>query len=840
MRPRLAALSWLACALCALLALSPARAQQEVFAQSPWDREMAAGLAVDQEMTRTELLSGTSVCQVFTPTAARLERLDLVTKNRTDPTPGTLRLWRWQGSYAETLAGTPVWEDDLLFSGQDAPYLRTYFPRVDLEPGAQYLIECARPSEGFYVAGVQEDAYPDGFAITNGTQRPGWDMFFRSFGPGETAALEPRPLPPLSDLSPTPPGPPQPVTRQTYLDAVDRYVQNSRAGWEADPGRRASELLYYTGFLYRHAGQEQWADRVPAVLDAALAYLRAHEDYGGSPWYVIQAGWGILWYRGCPQWTAQVEATAREVMLTAARRLLATPEEGAMNRAMWDVAGARLVAELYPDAAEAADWRAFADRVWHHWADFDDTYEDSSHYNAVFLRFLLGHLMLTDQLDIFARPGMRAFMDRYRDLITPTGMMVGWGDSPGYGTDWGAFVAAFEAAAGVTGDGTYRWAAHQLLDGHRRNLLGEDPLQLHYEDMRSLPLAYLLADDTIAPVIPRLSSAVYTMAYPRFIPKAERAAEAGRYYVLEDRETPWKLVARDGQGRDAWWSLFGLLPLAGHGHADAPALLALCADGTLFLHDSSYFHKQWMDHNLLYGVRVSGGRLGELPHETELLDFEDTEAWCYAQIGWRDYDGWGLPLRREILLVRGLGWWVRDRTAVTEPAEWFLGPIWQVERIRARGANWFDIDYPVPMSFLWPSANGDGHLLVAFTPRAGATVDFADMSHRIQEGKPYYSSAPWTVYQCAGPLALEPGRDAVFSSLLLPLAAEEDAAPVGDAIETLRDEPGATVLRVRRGDTTWTLALNPQGRALDLGATTTSARVTIVRARDGEAPRVIE
>lgn len=839
MRSRIAALSYLAGVVGALLAVIPAWAAQEVFAQSPWDREMAVGLAVDQQMTRTDLLSGISVCQVFTPTAARLERLDVVTKNRTDPTPGIIRLWRWEGSYAETLAGAPAWEDDLLFSGQDAPYLRTYFPRVELEPGAQYMIECARSSEAFYVAGVREDAYPGGFALTNGKPRPEWDMYFRSFGPGPHAALEPRALPRLSDLSPTPPRPPQPVTRQTYLDAVERYVEDRHAGWEADPGRRAAEFLYYIGFLYRHAGQEQWAEEMPARLQAARAYLGEHEDYGGSPWYVIQAGWGILWYRGCPQWTPGVEATAREVMLTAARRLLATPEEGAMNRAMWDVAGARLAAELYPDAPEADGWRAFSDRVWHHWADFDDTYEDSSHYNAVFLRFLLGHLMLTDQLDIFAGPGMRQFMDRYRDLITPTGMMVGWGDSPGYGTDWGAFVAAFEAAARVTGDGTYRWAAHQLLDGHRRNLLGDDPLQLHYEDMRSLPLAYLLADESIAPVAPSLSSAIYTMAYPRFVPRHRREAEGGRYYVLEDRETPWKLVARDGEGHDAWWSLFGLLPLGGHGHCDAPALLALFADGTLFLHDSAYFHKQWMDHNLLYGVRVAGGRLGALPDETEVLDFEDNKDYCYAQIGWRDYDGWGLPLRREILMIKGLGWWVRDRTAVTEPAEWFLGPIWQVERIRGRGANWFDIDYPVPMSFLWPSANGDGHLLVAFTPREGATVDFADMSHRVIEGKPYYSSAPWTIYQCAGPLALEPGRDAVFSSLLLPLAAEEDAAAVGEALETLVDEPGATVVRVRRGETTWTLALNPEGRTLDLGATTTSARVTIVRARDGEAPQVI-
>ncbi len=526
-------------------------------------------------------------------------------------------------------------------------------------------------------------------------------------------------------------------------------------------------------------------------------------------------GTGIRWYRGCPEWTDEVEALAREVMLTATRRLWKTPERGAMNRAMWDVAATRLAAELYPDAPEAAEWRAFSDEVWHDWADYDDTYEDSSHYNAVFLRFLLGHLLLTDQQDIFQRPGMRQFMDRYRDVITPTGMMVGWGDSPGYGTDWGSFIAAFEMAATATGDGTYKWAAHKMLEGHRRNIIGEDPPLLGYEDMRSLPIAYLAADDAIAPVKPDLRSGVYTMAYPEYVPKHEREAQGGRRYLLVDREVPWKMVQRDGEGWDAWWSLWGLLPLAGHGHCDAPALLGLFADGTIFLHDSSYFHKRQTDHNLLYGVRVSGGSLGELPDETEVLAFEDREESCYADIAWQDYDGWGMGFRREALMVKGLGWWVRDRTAATEPCEWHLGQLWQVDRILDRGDNWFDVDYPQPMSFIWPSANGDGRLLVAFAPKPGATVDYADMSRRVVEGKPYYSSAPWTVYQHEGPVALDAETQAVYNSLLIPLRADEDAATVGDSIEVIEDSPKATTIRVTRGGKTWTLTMDVDGARVD-------------------------
>ncbi|MCD6362099.1 MAG: hypothetical protein J7M38_14675, partial [Armatimonadetes bacterium] len=614
-----------------------------------------------------------------------------------------------------------------------------------------------------------------------------------------------------------------------YLEAVDRYVKGAVHGWEAQPGRRAADLVYYTGFLYRYAGQKQWADRLGEWFPRAHAYLVEHKGYGGSPWYVIEMGTGIRWYRGCEQWTDEVEAVAREVMLTATRRLWQTPERGAMNRAMWDVAGTRLAAELYPDAPEAPQWRAFSDEVWHDWADYDDVNEDSSHYNAVFLRFLLGHLLVTGRTDIFRRPGMRQFMARYRDVITPTGMMVGWGDSPGYGTDWGAFVAAFEMAATATGDGTFKWAAHKLIEGHRRNIIGDEPLLLGYEDMRSLPLAWLAADDSVAVVEPDLRSGVYTMAHPVYVPKHEREAQGGRYYLLEEREVPWKMVQRDGDGWGAWWSLWGLLPMGGHGHCDAPALLGLFADGTMFLRDSTYFHKHPTDHNLLYGVRVSGGRLGALPDETEVLTFEDRDAFCYAEVAWRDYDGWGLNFRREVLMIKGLGWWVRDRTAATEPCEWHLGQLWQVDRILGRGADWFDVDCPQPMSFLWPTANGDGHLLIAFAPRAGATVDYADMRQRVIEGKPYYSSSPWTVYQHEGPVKLDTDRQAVYSTLLLPLPAGERPDAVGDSLEMLRDSPGTTVLRITRGDVTWTMALNPDEENLELDARRTTSRVAIVR-----------
>jgi hypothetical protein len=812
--------------------------QQEIFSQDPWEREMSRGLVLDQEQLGEGVISGRSVCQVFTPAMSRLERLDIITKNRTDVMPGRLRLWAWEASYEQSTTGQPLWEEGLEFGGPDAPYLRHYFPRVALEPGKQYMLECSRPSEAFYMAGVTHDAYAGGFAITDGRERPDWDLWFRTFGPaleGAPTGLSPRPLPPVPDTTARPPRQPAPVSREIYLQMVRDYVGQEWEGWARQGGRRVSDLLFYTGFLFRHAGETQWAQHVAQWLRDGDAYLREHEEYGGGPWTVEQVGWGIRWYRGNELWTGEDEQTARQLMLTATRRLWQTPERGAMNRAMWDVHCTRLAADLYPDAPEADDWRKFSDDVWHDWADYDDTNEDSSHYNAVFLHFMVGYAYLAGQLDLFRRPGMRQFMDRYRDVITPTGMMVGWGDSPGFGADWGGWIAAFEAAASATGDGTYKWAAHALLEGHRRNILEDDPLQHGYEDMRSMPLAYLVGDDSIRAVSPAPRSAVFTTAYPRYNGPRLRREQDMPAYSLQEREVPWKMVMGDSGGWDAYYALFGLLPMGGHGHVDAPALLALFANGTMLLHDTAYFHKQWCDHNLLYGVRVSGGTLGEAPAETQVKAFTETGVLCYADIAWQDHAGWGLDLRRELLFAKGLGWWVRDRTDAREPCEWLLGPLWHVDRILGRGESWFDVDYPEPMSFAWPSANGTDHLLICFTPKPRASVDYADMTHRVLAGKPWYSSAPWAVYQCEGPIALGQNARAHYNSLLVPLRPGEEAARLADDIEVLLDDAGATLVQLRRGDTLWTLALNNDGRRLTIGPTTTDARAVVVRTpRDGQ------
>ncbi len=819
------------------LVVSPYRAwgqQPEFRSRDVWERYLGRGLEVDQEQTATGLLAGTTVGQTFTPRSERIERLDLITKNRTDPTPGRVRIWRWLGDLTKTEAQQPLWQDDLDLSGEDAPVLRHYFPRLTVTPGATYYLECSRPSVMFYMAGVEEDRYPGGIAFTNGQPRPGWDLWFRTLTRTKesVSAASSRPLPAITQIAAQSPRPPAPFTRKVYLDAI-RAVQTAQlAAWSKEPGKHIDLLLFFNGFLAKATGEKGWTDNAGSYLrDAERYWLEEHPKEEFSFEFIVNVAHGVKWLQERQALSAADLATARRLLLEIGRRMWPYRERGAMNRAAFKGFSYAILSDLYPDAPEAAQWRAFSEEVWQDWRGPCDTDEDSSHYNSVWLGAMVPWIRWRGMDPIYREPCMRRLVDRFRDVLTPQGAMPGWGDSYMLGADWGAFAALFESAATATRDGSYKWAAQRIVENHRRYVLAKDPLGCAYEDHRRLVWAYLAADDTVRPTPPLFRSAVISAAQAELRPYQERQSPDVAWFSLESTQSPWKLVMRDGGTANGWYALFGLRPWGGHGHADAPALTCLAADGTIFTHDSAYPDRQPEDHNMLYGVRVRGGTLGAAPDATRVVRFADLPPLTYADIAWQDYPGWGLRLRREVVFVKGLGWWVRDRTDAGEPpVEWYLGPVWHADRLLARGPTWFDVDYPAPNSFRWPLANGNGHLLVYFTPKAEATVDYADRTDEVRPGQPWNSSLPWAVYQVTGPVQIASHHQAYFNTVLLPLAHDQTAAEAAAGIGVVTDGPGVTALTIRRGQATWILAVqdDPAG-SRTFGPVTTDAPCVVAR-----------
>ena len=117
-------------------------------------------------------------------------------------------------------------------------------------------------------------------------------------------------------------------------------------------------------------------------------------------------------------------------------------------------------------------------------------------------------------------------------------------------------------------------------------------------------------------------------------------------------------------------------------------------------------------------------------------------------------------------------------------------------------------------------------------------MDYSYMPTRVREGKPWYTSAPWCVYQCAGPLPVSAAQPAWFTTLLLPLAAEQDPTEAAQGLRVKSDSAGATVLEVRRGRERWTLAILNDGQAHEVGPVTAEAKAVVVR--EGAGPLAVQ
>ncbi|HEY3416806.1 MAG TPA: hypothetical protein VGM23_07980 [Armatimonadota bacterium] len=134
--------------------------------------------------------SGWPTGQTFIPKATPLVRLDVKVKNRTDTSPGTLRIFKWNTDYTTTVSQTPLYQDTVDLSGPDMPQLRSFYPFLDVEVGAKYYLDFNRPSNPFYIMGSNNttDYYPDGKLRVNNAERATWDLWFKTY---TLAAKEP-------------------------------------------------------------------------------------------------------------------------------------------------------------------------------------------------------------------------------------------------------------------------------------------------------------------------------------------------------------------------------------------------------------------------------------------------------------------------------------------------------------------------------------------------------------------------------------------------------------------------------------------------------------------------
>lgn len=240
--------------------------------------------------------------------------------------------------------------------------------------------------------------------------------------------------------------------------------------------------------------------------------------------------------------TGQLPESMKMEGLEIAQSSLRPLERGPNNRAYLFALGSAYAAMLYPDAPEAARWRAYANAVWQDFAGPGDTYEPG--YVEHNLNPIIELGLVLGKKDELTGPHLRPAFERFRDHVSATGMVI----DPGDGANQSAYPKWLAKYAGISGDGTFRWAAERAIEAgsaggyfgeHEKRPSSEEALQTTRELLKALDEA------GIEPVMPSTRSTVETM-FPNthrivdrliLCPSREPGSPYAAFYLNDTAET---------------------------------------------------------------------------------------------------------------------------------------------------------------------------------------------------------------------------------------------------------------------------------------------------------------
>lgn len=688
-----------------------------------------------------------------------------------------------------------------------------------------------------------------GASVVGAQQELPW---YRTMVPEITSERWEQPPPPLPE--------PGAITRADYLEYIQRTWAVQRDYYRERAGRADVKGQYVfarrEAFLYHATGDEEHARLAMEFIRGDLAYWSeggggAERGTGFNVLLPALQAWRMI--RESPSLTEDDAATALEWFLTIERKAERF-EFGAMNRsAGWAVAR-DILARWYPDLPGNAERLEYAQTVWDEWYPFRDSAENAEGYNGLWLSYIAEWIEARGEEELWADPEFRALAYRFLDQVTPVGVMASYGDVPGFNSHVGGWIEMMEVFGAHYRDGRFRWAAHRLFEW---TVAREEAMSqwgnINFSLADDLISTWLVADDSIAPVLPDTSSTVTQRRDAALVSPEERAA-TNRHDRLFEGMVPNKLILRDGWDAGASFAMVELCRPLGHGHSDAGGISAYVSQGSVLLSDTPYLVKDHRWHNCMTCEpwpppegrwRWRANEFGAM--QTSVQQFESAPNAAYAHLRITDFMQQPVTVDRRIFFLGDAGLWVEDSVEATAPHPARFGPNWQTVAIYGeRGPNWVNTYQPtIPVAFIWELQymmqwpNRPWDLLVWFEPQGDAELALEDVTHddtRMIVDQPLMNNLKWRIAQRAIG-ELQPGAPRRFTSVLLPHAPTPDASALADGIETVR-LGGLSAVRVptEDGRTIWA-ARNEGGESAQFGPIETDARLALVTLREGAEPR---
>lgn len=263
-------------------------------------------------------------------------------------------------------------------------------------------------------------------------------------------------------------------------------------------------------------------------------------------------------------------------------------ERGDHNRAICAATGLAMAIKLFPDLPQVPQWGRYIDAVWDDWYGHRDTTENAANYNGIVAVYLFQLAELTGRMNHMKDPAVCAMYGRWRDQVSPAGLIAGYGDGDEH-ANWAGFVAGFERAAAFYREPTFRWAAQRMFEGGSV----ARPLR-EGEGLRHLALAMQWADESMEPTRPDLGAVVL------------KRREPGNDGALD------KLILAPDRRSGSPFALVDLYSRGGHFHPEWGSVELLEVEGSPMLHGMGYHNRSPAHANLLLMTPPGA----DFPHQT--------------------------------------------------------------------------------------------------------------------------------------------------------------------------------------------------------------------------------
>jgi len=638
-------------------------------------------------------------------------------------------------------------------------------------------------------------------------------------------------------------------SKEDYVPYIRKFIEPGLKDAAAADIKTKSRFGYDDALrcvaLYKITGDEDYVKLARDIMDYTL-------DAGDLFWFKFT---GVMQYRyltwmkdpNSPFAPKDAEKRLRAYLAKLAEHpsndLFA--ESGTHNR-VWHRYMAQKVARMVaekdgtPIDPRVIEYTDYHDKLIGEVGDSDDA---SANYHWVFFDAAIGIYFFTGDWDGFLKnKGYRKTLSRYVEMVSPSGAAVPFASGSGW-PEVGESMWAYELMSALTRDGRFRWTSHRMAE-YYYNHLNDRANQYHlpYNTARdNFCLAYLLADDKVAPVPPKPQSRI-TWRHPMIpVPVEVQKGRPGTGPWTMDAKNwiPDRLVLSSGNDAQALWGLIELLPMAGHGGELPGNIIALMRHDSALFAGQGYYENVPEFQNILWIEDLDGMAADPRPLVTEVPIFVEDPAFTFVRIKTTSYQHLPVTYTRDVFFLKNGFILVKDRAKFATTMKVRLGPCYYARDLGPEcGENWFNAYY----SQLYYTGlglgrgvqairNPDWDLMVYFSPRAERKHTVLD---RYLENP--YRNSPIQLRQTWSGMA-HAGQEITFTSVLLPHAPMINPSflltPPADSkdpkrIEMVQDDDSLTAVKViSEAGETWVM-LNDTGTAAEAGPLASNGLLAVI------------